>query len=262
MFNFNQFMIDCCKLIDKSKLLKLPTLHIAETSPYCAVIFETRKLPHMELIIRNTIYHLNSNWSLIVMTSSVNFDYYNRLSNDIDSKIKVINMNLPEIISIDKYSLICMSLDFWNLIPSSKILLVQSDSLVLNSNIDKFLKYDYIGAPWPSSWNICSNNCGNGGFSLRSKPKMIEIINQFDYSKTNIPEYVDKWMKSSGLEIIPEDVYFSINMHKIKSILPSTKIARNFSFEGIYFRSYNTIGCHQPIFTNSNQIERLLKLPS
>ena len=32
MFNFNQFMIDCCKLIDKSKLLKLPTLHIAETS--------------------------------------------------------------------------------------------------------------------------------------------------------------------------------------------------------------------------------------
>ena len=68
-------------------------------------------------------------------------------------------------------------------------------------------------------------------------------------------------MKSSGLEIIPEDVYFSINMHKIKASYHPRKLQK-FSFEGIYFRSYNTIGCHQPIFTNSNQIERLLKLPS
>lgn len=34
---------------------------------------------------------------------------------------------------------------------------------------DDFLRYDYIGAPWPSEWACGGHHVGNGGFSLRSR---------------------------------------------------------------------------------------------
>lgn len=260
MFNFSDFTNDYHKLIDKSRLLKLPKLENVDNAKYTAVILETRKLHHIEFILRKAVNHLDSNWSLIFMTSTANYKYYTELSNNIDTNIRVIDLKLPETISIDDYSLIFMSLNFWNLIPGSKVLIFQSDSLILKSNINKFIKYDYIGAPWPIDWNICVNHCGNGGLSLRTKSKMIEIINKFNHSDTLIPDYVNKWMNCSGLKIIPEDVYFSINIHKIDSKLPSRKTAEQFSFEGIWLRSHNTFGCHRPIFIKDHHKQLLLEL--
>ena len=49
----------------------------------------------------------------------------------------------------------------------SHVLVVQWDGYIVNleSWSSEFLKYDYIGAPWPNK----TNAVGNGGFSLRSK---------------------------------------------------------------------------------------------
>jgi hypothetical protein len=49
------------------------------------------------------------------------------------------------------------------------VLLIQWDGFVLNPKAwdDEYLKYDFIGAPWPNG------EIGNGGFSLRSK-KLLE----------------------------------------------------------------------------------------
>lgn len=51
-------------------------------------------------------------------------------------------------------------------------LVFQADGFALNAEAwtDKFLLYDYIGAPWPKyiPWNGI-DRVGNGGFSLRSK---------------------------------------------------------------------------------------------
>lgn len=51
-------------------------------------------------------------------------------------------------------------------ISTDYVLIVQSDGYILHPELwkDKFLDYDYIGAPWS-----CYGVCGNGGFSLRSK---------------------------------------------------------------------------------------------
>lgn len=60
----------------------------------------------------------------------------------------------------------------WNVLPTliktSHFLLTQYDSWVLNPSmwLNKFLEYDYLGAPWVAykdPWKV-----GNGGFSLRS----------------------------------------------------------------------------------------------
>lgn len=60
-------------------------------------------------------------------------------------------------------------------------LCIHNDGHIINPNLwtDDFLKYDYIGAPWPNPdvWpqfiniktHLERNNVGNGGFSLRSR---------------------------------------------------------------------------------------------
>ena len=60
--------------------------------------------------------------------------------------------------------------------------IVQLDGYALNKDYwtNEFLKYDYIGAPWPDTV------IGNGGFSIRSK-KLMEACSKFEYNNT-IPE--------------------------------------------------------------------------
>lgn len=65
------------------------------------------------------------------------------------------------------------------------VLLVQWDGFVTSAATwDKiFLDYDYIGARWP--WHKDSLSVGNGGFSLRSKRLMKEVLlieSSIDYS--------------------------------------------------------------------------------
>lgn len=52
----------------------------------------------------------------------------------------------------------------------SHTLTVQSDSGVRDSSMwdDRFLDYDYIGAPWPAGWAGQLPTVGNSGFCLRS----------------------------------------------------------------------------------------------
>lgn len=61
-------------------------------------------------------------------------------------------------------------------INTDHFLIVQYDGFAVNKNLwDKaFLKYDYIGAPWPHV-TPGGISCGNGGFSLRSK-KLSSIL--------------------------------------------------------------------------------------
>ncbi len=77
-------------------------------------------------------------------------------------------------------------------------LLVQADGFVLNPNRwhNKFLEYDYIGAPWPNQLKLVGggndqiiempNQVGNGGFSLRSKKLLLETAN-INFDKLNFP---------------------------------------------------------------------------
>lgn len=92
--------------------------------------------------------------------------------------------------SIDEYSKF-MIYDLDHHIDTDFALIVQYDGYVLNSEswTDDFLKYDYIGAPFPLPSDDVSYRdargtlvrVGNGGFSLRSK-KLISLPN-----KLNLP---------------------------------------------------------------------------
>ena len=65
--------------------------------------------------------------------------------------------------NIDQYNELLTSTFFWNLFVGSKILIWQDDSCIFGSNINDFIKWDYIGSPWIRNDN--QYGVGNGGLS-------------------------------------------------------------------------------------------------
>lgn len=66
------------------------------------------------------------------------------------------------------------------------MLVFQTDSLIVRPGIERFLKYDYAGAPWHKQnerWEQIYENVpigvGNGGFALRSVSVMRDIARQY-----------------------------------------------------------------------------------
>jgi hypothetical protein len=83
-------------------------------------------------------------------------------------------VKIPQIKSIEEYSAFMIK-DLASYIDTEHVLVAQWDGFVWKPELweDEFLKYDYIGAPWPESVLFKGApkhfNVGNGGFSLRSK---------------------------------------------------------------------------------------------
>lgn len=78
---------------------------------------------------------------------------------------------LKDNFSIDDYSYFALK-NMWAFVKTEFVLIIQYDGMAANRQMwsDDFLKYDYIGAPWPERFNWIGENerVGNGGFSLRS----------------------------------------------------------------------------------------------
>lgn len=74
---------------------------------------------------------------------------------------------------------------FYKYIDTDFCLVYQEDGAIYNPNLwdDKFLEYDYIGAPWPKGshpWQNRKIAVGNGGFSIRSK-KYLEVASKLKF---------------------------------------------------------------------------------
>jgi hypothetical protein len=144
---------------------------------------------------------------------------------------------------IDVYNNILKSADFWKSIDAEKTLIIQDDGVLLRTGIDKFLKYDYIGASWVDTdaneyiKNEVSNDLvGNGGFSLRTNKYMIQICEFFKKEKL--------WLFYKNLTQIPEDVYFVYGLKRIKdTIMPSYNTGIEFASEEICNKA--SLGLHK-----------------
>ena len=162
-------------------------------------------------------------------------------------------------------------------IKSEYVLIIQHDGHVINHKKwdDLFLKFDYIGAPWPNSkkWNerwkyypkemeekilknLNLNRIGNGGFSLRSKKFL-------DYSRSY--KEVDGAPEDIFLNILNYDRAFEYGIK-----YPDVKTAISFSYEiplkgknlekekrFHFYNKNNHFGWHGNKFINSNKLQNL-----
>lgn len=91
-------------------------------------------------------------------------------------------------------------------VDTSHVLMTQWDGYVLNGSAwdDKFLEYDFVGAPW--FWD---NVVGNAGFALISK-RLLEEISKPEYDATpfdtNLCRKYRKQLEEKGFKFAPLDL--------------------------------------------------------
>lgn len=94
-------------------------------------------------------------------------------------------IQIPIINSKDEYSRFMIK-GLWKYINTDYLITVQHDGYIINGNCfdERFYDFDYIGALWLETDNL---NCGNGGFSWRSK-KLCEVIGNDETIEILTPE--------------------------------------------------------------------------
>jgi hypothetical protein len=212
----------------------IPIPNIKKRNFYEAVFIDFRILPNIEFLIRNAILKLGDEWSHTIVCGNKNYDYILDIVKNINKNINIIKLDYDNL-NQGEYSNLLTTEVFWKRLYGEKILIYQEDSIIFKKNISEFYKYDYIGAPFLKTSNDTPNSVGNGGFSLRTKLKMIEIIKKINLKDTKINSSTKYYMKLKNLECIPEDVYFSKNMqeHNIGDVA-SWDEAFKFSSEQVF----------------------------
>lgn len=200
-----------------------------------AIIIEPRMHKALEFVLNNMYNCLSCN--IILFHGNNNIEY----SRDIVKKlnrIKMVHLDIDNLDSMEYSKLLATKSIIYDHIDTEMFLIFQTDSMIFKENahlINNFLEYDYVGAPWRITnyhhTKMC-NYIGNGGFSLRNKKKMLEIIEYIDWNK--LTEFVDKL----------EDLFFSTNYENINVKKPEYNKACTFCVDEVF--NDTPFACHKP----------------
>lgn len=176
-----------------------------------AVIVETRPIPNLKDIIEGHLKYLPEDWGITLYMSD---------ANSLDGLSREAQLRIIRNINVNEYNTLFKSENFWDSLPYDKVLVFQSDSMLLRDGIENFLEWDYVGAPWKFQ-----EHGGNGGLSLRNVAMMKYMCKKYTFSSRN------------------EDVLFCNLMkdYKIGKLAPRY-ICDQFSVETIYAKG--TLGYH------------------
>jgi hypothetical protein len=200
---------------------------------YTVVIVEPRASMQkaLEFIIHNTLDNLASNWTVFIFPGQENIlavqTFINSLPPEKKLRVEVKDIGLTSL-TIAQYNELMMSTRLLDHIPTEVFLVVQTDSMICSPGKDlvyKFIQYDYSGAPW------FHNEVGNGGFSLRRKSKMLEVLNS-----------CSKYYGDGATH--NEDGYFSRGCDNVQVSKASVEDAQEFSVEQVY-RGKQMFGIHK-----------------
>lgn len=251
----------CYNNINLIRQLELPK--IEPNKEFEAALIEFRVLPHIEFIFLNAIHKLGERFSHTIVCGNLNHDMIVNICRNI-SGIKIVRLNVDNV-NVNDYNNFLHTVDFWRLFYGKKVLLYQEDTMIFKNNIGDFLHYNYIGAPWRIALDDLKwPSVGNGGFSLRNKDLMIEIIMKKNvlynwFGEAFLTEcYYSVCYHSSGVKLdnIPEDLFFSKSAAILNNNnLPDPKTASEFSTENIV--NLNSFGGHQFWNCDKNWVNRM-----
>ena len=196
---------------------------IKEDFKYTAIIVEPRKHKALEFVLNNICDCLTDEWRIILFHGKNNHEFANEIVSQLNNilyknRITLVNLYVDNL-NQQTYTysqLLANRNTIYEHIETDIFLVFQTDSIMLKKNahlIYEYLQYDYVGSPWIICNYEPTKNCnfiGNGGFSLRNKKKMLEIIEKIPYNNE------------------PEDLYFSTNYNNIVINKPSYEKALEF----------------------------------
>lgn len=233
-----------CKWLELfyNKVKNMKTIYMTSdnnTLKKTAVIIEPRKHPLLKYVLYNFMYFLvPKGWKFQIFCGTDNKEWLEQEIEDLKDDINIYQLpydNLTE----PMYNMLLTNGGFWKSIYNNPeyVLIFQTDCILLKDNIDEFLQYDMIGAPWRHSpYKGC-----NGGFSLRKREAMIDICKKCEYKYEN------------------EDGWFSYtNADKLKN--PELIEKMKFSMETIWSPSPTGMHASYKFQDHSKLVELLEKM--
>jgi hypothetical protein len=209
----------------ETQMTKVANTSSADTFyPNIALIIESRAAYQMIAIIHNVNYHIPPSWPIQIVHGKDNEQFIRKSTlAPLIEKGKVLLTPMNEVFDKRGISYLLTNATFWKRVRGEKILFFQIDSVMCSTSPHKvtdFLQYDYIGGPWVGSWYRYDENylVGNGGFSLRTRSKILALLAILKYNDS-----------------VPEDVWYSQNLHRVNGLIPSIDIAKTFAVESLYY---------------------------
>ncbi len=222
---------------------------------WVALMLESRFNNDIVFVLKQFSRFLSDKWSMILYVTSDVYDKYMKVSSELNNNIQIKLLEYP-LTSVKDYNNIMLNIDFWKgLSEFEKVLIFQNDTMMYRYGIEKFMDYDYIGAPWPLEYTI-SNGVGNGGLSLRTIPAMIYCLENKDKVIIGKYENCDKNLETFD-GVHPEDVFYSYAMNQFGFRVAPHSVASKFSIETVMFNE-DTIGSHQLSKFNESLYNKLL----
>lgn len=233
-------------------LEKILSIKTNGSSNIQVVLLDNRANPLSVVSTMFTLSNLNKNyWGCKIYTSKSAFDYYKKYLGKYAEIIILEDLNKPIKFHIDIYNDILKSSQFWKDLNCEKCLIIQEDGIVFREGVERFLNYDYVGAPWSDSAenlylknSVNPNMVGNGGLSIRNISKMIQVTEKYVKEK--------HLLFYKNINYTPEDVYFSMCLVKENAVLPSIEEAAQFSNEQLVYMK--SIGIHKFWCYHSNTV--------
>ena len=217
----------------------LPESTIKHISKYTALIVEPREHFALKFVLSNVLNNLDSDWSIVILHGNKNSEYLENAIHEITKesvdgnqheRIQKINLGVDNLKQME-YSDLFLNPRFYDYIPTEMFLIFQTDSMIIPRNkhmIYEYMEYDYVGAPWPDT-EMLPSSIGNGGFSLRRKSKMLELLSHIS------ADYMKPYQADKDGHYANEDLFFCGRDHKGVEIKKPPYIkATNFSVESVY----------------------------
>lgn len=239
------------------------------------LIVDGRPSDLLRFCVLNTLVMTGFKYRCKVYADKASVSDMKSLFADLDDFVEVVDLSVFGIESLTRgeYNSLLKAPQFWSAVSASRVLLTQSDALLIEPLSDEFFKYDFIGAPWSPNrifslsfpeyvggelgeysevWqNVVMNpnfrlpvRVGNGGHSIRSIDYMLAVS-----------------LFGESSEDEAEDIFFARHIDSYTGCFPTALEARRFSCETSYSYSYGSHASHLYIesFYQSEIYERHIK---
>jgi hypothetical protein len=157
----------------------------------------------------------------------------NRIPGNLPDDIEFIQ--IPEFHGRDQYSDFVMN-NLGEYVDGEFAMMIHDDGFVINPHLwtVDFLKYDYIGAPWPGPIEQTEGRVGNGGFCIRSK-KLIEFCKTIKaepgHDDWTIGVVQNEYLKEQGFKFAPVQVAMKFSLESVISEC-EFDLTQTFGFHG------------------------------
>lgn len=208
-----------------------------------AIIIDERATPQLRASVLNTLLMGMRRWEVSIYTTYKALDAMKALFKDLESIVKINCLEQTDSeFGWNGYNQLLKDPDFWQSLNYDKVIIFQTDTLLIKPVDIEYFKYDYIGSPWAKNRydshsfpryshtlnrieatiesRVYCNTVpdglinGNGGLSIRNPKLMAQIcIKHANESPSDEAEdiFFSKYINSHSYAVAPPEIVESFS---------------------------------------------------